>query len=91
MTMMPRRRETISAAPERAPGKLGVSAWSWVLREMSLAWREAQVEASRAYRDWCGFRGPIGYAIYRAAQDRADACQDALSERYAYESGATAR
>ena len=42
------------------------------------AWDEAQHEADLAYAAWR--RGePGAYAVYRAAQDRADAAQDALA------------
>src|SRR4051794_22657324 len=42
------------------------------------AWRDAQDEATAAYELWCEDKGADGYAIYRAAQDRADEAQDAL-------------
>jgi hypothetical protein len=53
----------------------------WVLDELAFTWREAQREASNAYCHWRRARDRTAYAIYRAAQDRADAAQDALSER----------
>jgi hypothetical protein len=43
-------------------------------------WLEAQGEAHAAYEDWREGGRPDGYAVYRAAQDRADAAQDALAE-----------
>jgi acyl-CoA reductase-like NAD-dependent aldehyde dehydrogenase len=50
-----------------------------LLEELSFVRREAQVEANFAYEDWrrrpCGDR----YAVYLAAQDRADAAQDELA------------
>jgi len=52
----------------------------WVLEELTFAWRDAQVEASLAYCHWRRMGDRTAYAIYRAAQDRADAAQDALSE-----------
>jgi hypothetical protein len=55
-----------------APALVGEPAW---------AWRDAQVEAARAYAAWCRAPGADGYAAYRAAQDRADAAQDALARR----------
>jgi hypothetical protein len=45
------------------------------------AWRDAQAAAARAYRAWCREPGAGAYAVYRAAQDRADAAQDALPRR----------
>jgi hypothetical protein len=51
-----------------------------VLEELTAAWRRAQVEASLAYCHWRRSRDRTAYAIYRAAQDRADAAQDALSD-----------
>jgi hypothetical protein len=43
------------------------------------AWREAHDEAVDAYRGWRTGGSRAGYAVYRAAQDRADAAQDALA------------
>jgi hypothetical protein len=44
------------------------------------AWRDAGDEAGHAFADWCAKPGDRGaYAVYRAAQDREDAAQDALS------------
>ncbi len=43
-------------------------------------WAVARAEANLAYDEWAGCPGPETYAIYRAAEDRADAAQDALSE-----------
>jgi acyl-CoA reductase-like NAD-dependent aldehyde dehydrogenase len=51
-----------------------------LLQELRFVRREAQAEANLAYEDWqvwpCGER----YAVYRAAQDRADAAQDQLAD-----------
>jgi hypothetical protein len=52
---------------------------AWTLYELDYAWREAEVEACLAYRDWCQFPGRDGYIVFRAAQDRADAAQDAVA------------
>ena len=41
--------------------------------------REAQAEADLAYEAWRRHPGRDGYAVYRAAQDRADAAHDELS------------
>jgi hypothetical protein len=54
----------------------------WVLDELAFTWREAQKEAVSAYCHWRRVRDRTTYAIYRAAQDRADAAQDALHERW---------
>jgi hypothetical protein len=43
------------------------------------AWRDAHDHAVLAYESWCRAPGPAGYTAYRAAQDRADAAQAALS------------
>jgi hypothetical protein len=55
-----------------------LSTWSKVDR-FWYAWDEAQVEAEQAYEAWCGEPGRHAYVVYRAAQDRADAAQDALA------------
>lgn len=50
-----------------------------MLEELRFVRREAQAEANLAYESWC--RHPCGerYAVYLAAQDRADAAQDYLA------------
>ena len=45
------------------------------------AWRDAQREAARAFAAWCREPGAAGYAVNRAAQDRADAAQEVLARR----------
>ena len=59
--------------------QVGEGGWLWVLEELIFVWQEAQSEATRAYRHWCRMRDRTSYSVYRAAQDRADAAQDALS------------
>jgi hypothetical protein len=51
-----------------------------ILEELAYVRREAQAEADLAYDAWR--RDPVAdaYFVYRAAQDRADAAQDALAE-----------
>jgi hypothetical protein len=55
----------------------------WVTDELRYAWLEAEAEAALAYADWRRVAGPTSYAVYRAAQDRADAAQDALARSVA--------
>lgn len=43
------------------------------------AWIEAREDAREAYRTWRARRTADSYAVYRAAQDRADAAQDTLA------------
>ena len=43
------------------------------------AWSDASEEAEHAYWRWRHQGGAEAYAVYRAAQDRADAAQDALA------------
>jgi hypothetical protein len=50
-----------------------------MLEELSFVRREAQAEANLAYEDWRSLRSRDAYAVYRAAQDRADAAQDDLA------------
>jgi hypothetical protein len=52
---------------------------AWVLYELEYVRREAQAEAELAYEAWSELPGRDGYAVYRAAQDRADAAQDELA------------
>jgi hypothetical protein len=50
-----------------------------MFEELSFVRREAQAEADLAYEDWGCLRSRDAYAVYRAAQDRADAAQDDLA------------
>jgi hypothetical protein len=52
---------------------------AWFAEELAYAWRTAQDEAVAAYHGWCESPGAIEYAVYRAAQDRADLAQDVLA------------
>jgi hypothetical protein len=48
-------------------------------QEFRFVRREAQAEADLAYEDWRLDPSLDAYVVYRAAQDRADAAQDALA------------
>jgi hypothetical protein len=41
-------------------------------------WSVARAEANLAYEAWCELPGVDSYAVYRAAEDRADAAEQAL-------------
>ena len=43
------------------------------------AWSDAHEDAEAAYWAWTASRGAEDYLVYRAAQDREDAAQDALA------------
>jgi hypothetical protein len=49
-----------------------------VYDERFAMWSAARAEANLAYEAWCRSPGTVAYAVYRAAEDRADAAQDAL-------------
>ena len=51
-----------------------------LLEELRFVRREAQAEANLAYEDWVALPHGERYAVYRAAQDRADAAQDQLAD-----------
>jgi hypothetical protein len=42
-------------------------------------WTAARAEANLAYDAWCESGGSDTYAVYRAAEDRADAAEQALA------------
>jgi hypothetical protein len=42
-------------------------------------WSAARAEANLAYEAWCDSPGCDAYAVYRAAEDRADAAEQALA------------
>lgn len=46
--------------------------------ELFTLWSAARAEANVAYQAWCEMRGCDAYAVYRAAEDRADAAERAL-------------
>jgi hypothetical protein len=52
----------------------------WIAAELHDVRLAAQVEANRAYEHWRDHPGALAYAVYRAAQDRADAAQEHLAE-----------
>ena len=47
--------------------------------ELFVLWSAARAEANMAYDAWCEAPGRMTYAVYRAAEDRADAAEMALS------------
>ena len=47
--------------------------------ELFVLWSAARAEANIAYDAWCSSPGPDAYAVYRAAEDRSDAAEVALS------------
>ena len=49
--------------------------------ELFVLWSAARAESNIAYDAWCDLPGRMTYAVYRAAEDRADAAEVALSER----------
>jgi hypothetical protein len=68
------RGEGSPAGRAGAPRLVGRLAW---------AWRDAETAATLAYTAWCRDPGAHSYAVYRAAQDRADVALDVLSQRAA--------
>jgi hypothetical protein len=49
------------------------------LEEVFVLWSAARAEANLAYDAWCAIPGPEAYAVYRAAEDRADAAEADLA------------
>jgi hypothetical protein len=47
--------------------------------ELFTIWSAARAEANLAYQAWCDMGGQNAYTVYRAAEDRADAAEHALS------------
>ncbi len=69
---------------ERTTGRFAAS--STGLRahdELFAIWSAAQAEANLAFDAWGLVPGVDAYAAFRAAEDRADAAQDALSRHRA--------
>jgi hypothetical protein len=76
------RRSKLTARPADHLSRFEKEHGMRVLEELTFSWRRAQTEATVAYGDWRRARDGKAYAIYRAAQDRADAAQDALSDEW---------
>jgi hypothetical protein len=53
------------------------------------AWHDALDESARAFADWRAAPGRATYVVYRAAQDREDAAQDALAHTHTSRSSAS--
>jgi hypothetical protein len=49
------------------------------LEEAFVLWSAARAEANLAYDAWCSWPGADAYAVYRAAEDRADAAETELA------------
>lgn len=47
--------------------------------ELFALWSAARAEANIAYEAWCSQPGTDAYAVYRAAEDRADAAEHQLA------------
>jgi hypothetical protein len=47
--------------------------------ELFVIWSAARADANVAYEAWCSAPGGEAYAVYRAAEDRADAAEGALT------------
>jgi hypothetical protein len=63
--------------PARA-GHLAAMTPAQLHDERFTIWSAARAEANLAYEAWCAAPGREAYAVYRAAEDRADAAEDAL-------------
>jgi hypothetical protein len=48
--------------------------------EVFVMWSAARAEANLAYDAWCDAPGAEAYAVYRAAEDRADAAEATLAQ-----------
>jgi hypothetical protein len=51
-----------------------------VYDERFTVWSAARAEANLAYQAWCEAPGTDAYIVYRAAEDRADAAEQALAD-----------
>jgi hypothetical protein len=50
--------------------------------ELFVMWSAARADANLAYEAWRASPGRDAYAVYRAAEDRADAAESALSRAF---------
>lgn len=82
--MSPHRANRAPLNRRSEEGKLAINHPSTheyaIFEELGFIRREAQAEANLAYEDWQGRPCRNTYAVYLAAQDRADAAQDQLAD-----------
>jgi hypothetical protein len=69
----------VTSLTGRRRGNNGAMTPRRVRDELFVLWSAARAEANIAYDAWCSNPGPDAYAVYRAAEDRADAAEVALS------------
>ena len=62
----------------RAAGYPPLAMSPQVRDELFVIWSTARADANLAYQAWCVSPGGDAYAVYRAAEDRADAAESAL-------------
>jgi hypothetical protein len=72
-------RRNVLQEPVEDPFPLSSRYEAAMYMEFSFVRREAQAEADLAYEEWQYDPSIDAYVVYRAAQDRADAAQDALA------------
>jgi hypothetical protein len=78
MTPPHKARELFAQLAESHAAR-NVEAPVWMRDQLTDSWRAARAEAGAAYVYWSQLLTRESYAVYRAAQDRADAAQDALA------------
>jgi hypothetical protein len=75
----------LGLAPQPGIAPVGPSRQICTRDERFTIWSAARAEANIAYEAWGRSPSPDTYAVYRAAEDRADAAEDALAELDALE------
>jgi hypothetical protein len=75
----PQKSRELFAQLAESHGARNVAAPVWIRDELTDAWRAARADARAAYLYWSELLTRESYAVYRAAQDRADAAHDALA------------
>ena len=74
--------DALDAIPDT--GEIVIRPYTRILSDLDVmdqAWRAARDEADAALEHWRALRTRDAYAVFRAAEDRADAAQDALATR----------
>ena len=70
--------QTLGAATTREVTRVRRAPWR-ERDEAFVIWSAARAEANLAYDWWCTSPGRDSYAVYRAAEDRADAAEQTLT------------
>jgi len=80
-TMRTQLHEVLDAIPDTGEIVIRPYPRQDAVDELLEAWRAARAEANAALEDWRATGGRAAFAVWRVAEDRADAAEDFLAAR----------